>query len=84
MMPPKLAKICALLREMPLRDRQAALLIAMIEYSDTALDVSLCMLNATVKLSRGQSADSRFKISEALRDAADQLEHPCVARAEIK
>ena len=41
------------------------------------------MLSATARLSQRLSAEHRFKVSEAMRDAADLLEQPRVAVAMI-
>ena len=77
-MPPKVGKVCELLRGMPIEDQLAIVLIAILQANPCALSVSLRMLRATVKLSEPLSDANRFKISEALRDAADALERPFV------
>jgi hypothetical protein len=77
-MPPKVGEVCELLRGMPIEDQLAIVLIAIEQANPGALSVSLCMLRAIVKLSERLSDANRFKISEALRDAADALERPLV------
>ena len=76
-MPPKIGEVCELLRGMPVEDQLVIMLIA-IEANPGALSVSLRMLRATVKLLERLSNANRFKISEALRNAADALERPLV------
>ena len=77
-MPPKVGEVCELLRGMPVEDQLAIMLLAIVQANPGALSVSLRMLRATVKLSERLSDANRFKISEALRNAADALERPLV------
>jgi hypothetical protein len=77
-MSPKVEEVCNLLADMQVEDRLGVLLFAIVEADPAALAVSLRMLNATVALSARLSATNRFKISTALRDAADTLERPLV------
>jgi hypothetical protein len=63
---------------MPVEDQLAIMLIAIVQANPGALSVSLRMLRATVKLSERLSDANWFKVSEALRNAADALERPLV------
>lgn len=78
-MPPKAGQIRTLLHGLPVEDQLAMLLVAIIEANSDALSISQRMLGATVRLTEHLSAEHRFKLSEAMRDAADRLERPCVA-----
>ena len=88
MMPPKAEQIRKLLRDLPVEDKLAALLVSIIESNSNALAVSLRMVAVTAKLSEGLSAANRFRVAEAMRDAADLLEEPrsgrCVALAIVR
>ena len=65
----------AALRNLPVEDQLGALLIAIIETNPDALSVSFRMLNATVRLSKGLSTESRIRLANTMRDRADLLEH---------
>ncbi len=77
-MPPDARTIQDTLRGLAIEDRLAALLMSIIECNPNALAVSLRMVAVTAKMSEGLSSESRFKISEAMRDAADVLERSLV------
>jgi len=62
------------LATLPVEDRLSALLISIIERNPDALAVSLTMISATTKLSRGLSVENRIRVAEAMRDRADLLE----------
>lgn len=78
-MPPNVAKVRQLMRPLPIEDKCAALIVAIVDDDSNALEISMKLLNAIGHLSKGQSAESRFKISARMRDYADALEQPAVA-----
>ena len=65
----------AALRDMDREDRLAALVLAIIDADNDALEISLRMLNALLVMSRRQSLKNKFRIGDALRDVADRLEN---------
>lgn len=75
---PKVAELRAMLHGLPIEDQLAALLLAIIDDNNDALAVALRLTYAIRRLSEQQSAESRFKISEALRDLADKTERPAI------
>jgi|tagenome__1003787_1003787.scaffolds.fasta_scaffold20979492_6 hypothetical protein len=64
----------AVLRDMPREDRLMCLAMAIIEEDSDPLTVSLKMVGATWRMSRGLSQQKRFRVALALRDSADHLE----------
>ncbi len=73
-MPPNARIIHESLNGLPVEDRLSALLVSIIQSNPNALAVSLRMVSVTAALSKGLSPLNKFKVSEAMRDAADQLE----------
>jgi 23S rRNA C2498 (ribose-2'-O)-methylase RlmM len=75
-MPPDDAKtiIHDTLATLPVEERLSALLVSIIQANPNALAVSLRLVRVTATMSKGLSNINRFKVSEAMRDAADKLE----------
>jgi hypothetical protein len=86
MLPPNAAKIRSVLRDLPVEARLSELLVSIVETDSKAVAVSKRLLDCTLLMSRWLSDGDRFKLSEAMRDAADNLEKPLIAerRIEIK
>jgi hypothetical protein len=73
-MPPDAKTIHDMLSGLAVEDRLAALLITIIETNPNALAVSLRMVRVTTTISKDLSPLNKFKVGEAMRDAADRLE----------
>jgi hypothetical protein len=78
-MPPEVKKVRELMRRLPIEDRLACLLIAIVDNDSAALNVSTRLTFAVERLTMQQNAANRFKVSTTLRDLADRLEHPALS-----
>lgn len=78
MMPPDVKKVRELMCKLPVQDRLAMLLLAILDADTDALNASLRLTYCIRRISAQQSPQNRFAISEALRDLADRLERPLV------
>jgi hypothetical protein len=65
-------------KAMPSSDRTIELLCAVINDEPTALRSTLSIFAVAMSLSRFLPPQSRFEMSELLRDCADKLERPQV------
>lgn len=79
---PKVPELRALLHGLPIEDKLATLLFAILDDDTNALNCSQRLIWAIRRLSEHQSSDNRFMISETLHDLADKLERPAVAHVD--
>jgi hypothetical protein len=80
-------RIKTLLRDLPVEDKLTVLVGSIIEscpQPNNALAVSLRMARVTAMLSKDLSTERRYRVAEALRTFADQLERRQVEHAGIE
>jgi hypothetical protein len=67
-------RVLEVLKELPLDDRLAVLVLAIVECNSAAEAVGIRLAEVTGRMSERLNRQSRYRVADKLRDVADRLE----------